>query len=251
MSKIKSAFFLLLMVLGMGIFSQSQSFTREISLTNPRMNGEDIVEVQQRLADLGFSEVGGADGWFGPNSEAAIINFQKKFALMEDGVVTQNIWTMLSHTNISLINNTIDQVASIENSNLHETWFRYQIVYEEGPGHPIGYEVTVSDDPHKDIKKISTRIVGDLSGYIYTAYYNQEELIMLSNLYWGFDTHSDEFETRWITNYYFQNGNFIAEQNPLSFEWEIGTESIDRYAQDEIERIKRVITESLMRYENL
>jgi hypothetical protein len=33
-------------------------------LTSPRMSGDDVRMVQQRLLDLGYSEVGAIDGWY-------------------------------------------------------------------------------------------------------------------------------------------------------------------------------------------
>ena len=49
----------------------SQDFSRTIELKNPRMNGQDVLCLQNRLLALGFSGIGDADGWYGPLSEGA------------------------------------------------------------------------------------------------------------------------------------------------------------------------------------
>ncbi len=41
------------------------TFYRELSLTDPLMSGVDVLQLQQRLYDLGYGEVGQPDGVFG------------------------------------------------------------------------------------------------------------------------------------------------------------------------------------------
>jgi hypothetical protein len=48
--------------------------------------GDDVVTVQQALAQLGY-EVGEADGIYGPTTEAAVIAFQGAQGLTADGIV--------------------------------------------------------------------------------------------------------------------------------------------------------------------
>ena len=58
--------------------------------------GKRVVDIQTRLAALGY-ELGreGADGIFGPNTEAAIRAFQQQRLLFFDGIVEDNTWTEL------------------------------------------------------------------------------------------------------------------------------------------------------------
>ena len=58
--------------------------------------GKQVVDIQTRLAALGFS-LGreGADGFFGPQTERAIRAFQQRRLLEADGVVEDNTWTEL------------------------------------------------------------------------------------------------------------------------------------------------------------
>lgn len=55
-------------------------------LTSPLMRGEKIEQIQQKLESLGF-ESGGADGVFGHQTFAALMDFQKSNGLVPDGEV--------------------------------------------------------------------------------------------------------------------------------------------------------------------
>ena len=62
-------------------------FRRVLALQEPPLEGEDVQLVQQRLADLGYSQVGPADGIFGPATEAAVRAFQRQQGLEVDSIV--------------------------------------------------------------------------------------------------------------------------------------------------------------------
>jgi hypothetical protein len=74
-------YMLFIMALFINIFSCqylfSQTFSRVLELTNPRMNGNDIIILQERLLSLGFTELGIADGYYGPNTVRVISIIQK------------------------------------------------------------------------------------------------------------------------------------------------------------------------------
>lgn len=66
---------------------------RHLMLTSPMQRGEDIREWQERMIELGYNlGRGGADGWFGEKSHAALLQFQKDKGLEVDGVIGPISW---------------------------------------------------------------------------------------------------------------------------------------------------------------
>jgi N-acetylmuramoyl-L-alanine amidase len=58
---------------------------RLLFLTSPSMRGDDVVELQSKLARLGF-DCGRVDGILGPRTSNALIEFQSNCGLLADGV---------------------------------------------------------------------------------------------------------------------------------------------------------------------
>ncbi|MFP3881548.1 MAG: peptidoglycan-binding protein [Actinomycetota bacterium] len=65
---------------------------RLIFMRRPMIRGEDVAELQSRLNSLGFDS-GKVDGIFGPNTEAAVVDFQHNRHLAEDGKVGPEVVT--------------------------------------------------------------------------------------------------------------------------------------------------------------
>lgn len=65
---------------------------RIIFMRRPMIRGEDVAELQSRLNSLGFDS-GKVDGIYGPNTEAAVIDFQHNRHLAEDGKVGPEVVT--------------------------------------------------------------------------------------------------------------------------------------------------------------
>jgi WD40 repeat protein len=70
-------------------------YQRTLYLQSPSMTGEDVVEVQKRLIELGYLEIGSADGFFGAMTEEAVMHFQEANGLEADGVVGPMTWGVL------------------------------------------------------------------------------------------------------------------------------------------------------------
>lgn len=67
---------------------------RILLMRRPMMRGEDVAELQSRLNGLGFDS-GKVDGIFGPETEEAVLDFQRNRFLAEDGRVGPEVVTEL------------------------------------------------------------------------------------------------------------------------------------------------------------
>jgi len=76
-------------------FSFAQTYKTPLKLTSPRISGPEVLAVQNRLVELGFSRLGSADGWFGPLTKDAISSFQQFYGFKETGIVDSLIWSIL------------------------------------------------------------------------------------------------------------------------------------------------------------
>jgi len=65
---------------------------RILFMRRPMIRGEDVAELQSRLNALGF-DAGKVDGVFGPETEVAVIEFQRNRHLAEDGKVGPEVVT--------------------------------------------------------------------------------------------------------------------------------------------------------------
>jgi hypothetical protein len=75
------------------------AYTRLLYLTDPYLYGEDVRIVQQRLFDLGYTQVGEIDGIFGSMTEDAVKVFQEDNGLEVNGVVESTTWAVIFDTN--------------------------------------------------------------------------------------------------------------------------------------------------------
>jgi N-acetylmuramoyl-L-alanine amidase len=59
---------------------------RTLYLRSPNSRGDDVLELQHRLNEMGF-DVGKEDGIFGPRTHAAVLDFQRNTGAEADGIV--------------------------------------------------------------------------------------------------------------------------------------------------------------------
>src|SRR5262245_15951853 len=70
-------------------------FKRVLALTNPRTQGADVLMVQRRLLELGYTETGEADAWYGPKSAQAIERFRYRNGAAAGNTVDAGVWELL------------------------------------------------------------------------------------------------------------------------------------------------------------
>jgi hypothetical protein len=70
-------------------------YTRALSYRLPLLRGEDVLALQLRLRELGYTMLSQPDGLFGAQTEAAVKAFQQSRGLKVDGIVGPITWTAL------------------------------------------------------------------------------------------------------------------------------------------------------------
>ena len=112
---------LVLFVLVFSVHAQK----RTLEVTKPRMHGDDVKKVQTALVELGFTEVGEIDGYYGPKSESAVKELKSLIGFSVDGYVYEYIYDFLESKDSGLIFNAIKVYNQDKNKSNH-------IVHEEG-----------------------------------------------------------------------------------------------------------------------
>ena len=119
----------------------SQDFSRILEVRPNRMNGQDVAGLQRRLLNLGFNEIGDADGYYGPMTEQAVKIIQKFSAFEENGRVDRQLWNFVFSNNESIIGflTLIDTVSRYDKNTMNGIRGRMQHEYW---GY-FGYEFTI------------------------------------------------------------------------------------------------------------
>lgn len=78
-----------------GLLEDAPVFERELSVRSPPLFGPDVVTLQQRLIELGYTDLGAADGFFGPLTAAAFERFAGLNGVDWSGVVDEEAWVAL------------------------------------------------------------------------------------------------------------------------------------------------------------
>ncbi|MDW7673494.1 MAG: peptidoglycan-binding protein [Bacillota bacterium] len=84
---------------------------RDLFLATPMLRGADVLELQERLAELGF-DPGKADGVFGNQTEEAIIELQQENNLLPTGVATMELWDKIAQLQGTEISATVGEVLA-------------------------------------------------------------------------------------------------------------------------------------------
>jgi len=151
----------------------SQSFSRVLEVRNPRMNGSDVSNLQQRLLILGFNQIGEADGYYGPRTESAIMDIQKFGGFEENGKVDRLLWTFIFANDEFSINflRLINTVSKYDKNQLYaiQNGFRYDYWNNSG------YEYTIYYASDGKIRILEINGGGGDSGYSQNYYFTDTD----------------------------------------------------------------------------
>lgn len=226
----------LLFVTAISINIFAQNFSRELKIQKPRLNGKDVELVQQKLHELGYLPEEEVDGWFGPKTESAVKDFQKKNDLPVTGAVNESTYGMLKSGKASYV----DKVnRSIEKQNFKDRFKKNANKTVEGDApFPVGYVFTnyIAKMKKNDevCRRIDLRIVGDGSGWEYEFYSDWNgKLCKVKRYYWhafGNEKSNDEI-------FYIENGNILLKTESenkeviLVFSKEENDENINQFQE--------------------
>ena len=141
---------------------------RMIYLRSPMTRGDDVTDLQQQLGRLGF-DTGWLDGVFGPNTEAAVRDFQHNQGVTADGVVGRETVAALDRlAGRRSGDKTVAEVRDLERLRNHDGVTGQRLVIGEAGGLPAVVD-TLSRRLRLDGADVLTLHQPDLSDQARTA----------------------------------------------------------------------------------
>ena len=145
---------------------------------NPRMNGQNVLELQNRLLSLGFNGIGAADGYFGPMSEGVIKKIQTFSGFESNGKVNGILLNFIFDNNNTALLRNINIVSAYDQNNLEKT--DALIEFGPGPFRPEGFVYYSAADRKAKIIEYNS---GDESmrGSIICYFINDDDYFLIGN----------------------------------------------------------------------
>jgi hypothetical protein len=132
---------------------------RTLQLSDPRLTGDDVIALQDRLLNLGYY-VGEVDGIFGPQTELAVTAFQVFNNLDVDGIVGPQTWAALydpSTTGVPEVIPVVDASRKFLLGGVYESdWFDAAVTATV-LGDQAGYELYGLEGPFASATGTLTR----------------------------------------------------------------------------------------------
>ena len=80
-----------------GVISSTSNYYNRVLLATGSSGGQ-VLKLQNKLYEIGYTTVGSPDGIFGENTRNAVISFQHDRGLVEDGIVGNDTWNAIFGT---------------------------------------------------------------------------------------------------------------------------------------------------------
>jgi hypothetical protein len=142
----------------------SNDFYRIIEVKDIRMYGSDIIELQTKLIEYGFNEIGEIDGYYGPMTENAVKTVQFYLGFEQNGKVDIALWEILFNESNTIILKNINTISKYDINEFEKESGRRMGYSTEG-GHIEKYFL------NKEIKMIKLGIYGETFQIHYNFYY--------------------------------------------------------------------------------
>ena len=128
---------------------------RPLYLQSPMLRGDDVFDLQTQLGRLGF-DVGRIDGIFGPQTVKALLDFQKNFGLIEDGIAGHETIRNLQNIKQRETPDTqISKIKEIENLRIQNTELRSRHLVV---GH-FGNSATLANATARMLRKKGAKVI--------------------------------------------------------------------------------------------
>ena len=193
----------------------------EIKLSNPRMNGNNVIEIQTILCNLGLLSKTEIDGWYGPITESAVCKFQNILNIKETGIIDSKLYNIIKYKNL---NTVLSLQQKINKINLSKSIKKDVIYIKEYNPYSEEYEEIPQNRYYQNnyIVKDEYRETLDCTGYIYNIYYEQENsLPYFTESYWT--AYTGKIENQYNKSFYFINESevFVIMNTDEYVEYEI------------------------------
>ena len=99
----KAYLVLLFSVFSFCIFAEKATQERILTVTSPRIYGDDVKFIQTKLIEMGFAEIGEIDGYYGPKTEKAVKDFQSIAGFNSNGIISKKEYDFFKDENSKLI----------------------------------------------------------------------------------------------------------------------------------------------------
>jgi len=182
---------------------------RLLMITAPNLRGEDVAELQRILARLGF-DCGRVDGIFGPDTAAALQDFQRNSGLPDDGICGSDTVSALDvltrHTGSGPGVVMVRQVAAVTSGRRSLGHLRI-VIGEFGGLGALARQITTALRQHS----ASATLVGDPDSSTHASLANRYR----ADLYIGFEAthdHTSRIQYYSVPGFESAAGHSLSEQ---------------------------------------